>query len=97
MKIATISETKNHLSALLDRVRQGETILILDRTHPVARLEPAGTGDSPDDEDRLARLERDGLIRRRPPRRLDSIANNSPPESAGSLLEALISDRNEDR
>ena len=36
MKTATISETKNRLSALLDRVRHGETILITDRERPVA-------------------------------------------------------------
>ncbi len=28
MKIATLSQTKNHLSALIDKVRHGETILI---------------------------------------------------------------------
>ena len=39
MKTATISETKNGLSALLDRVRHGESILITDRNQPIARLE----------------------------------------------------------
>lgn len=42
MKIANISYTKNHLSALLERVREGETVLIVDRKKPIARLEPAG-------------------------------------------------------
>ncbi len=40
MKTASISQTKNQLSALLDAVRHGETILIMDRNCPVARLEP---------------------------------------------------------
>lgn len=61
MKRASISEAKNALSALLDRVRQGKTVIIEDRGVPVARLEPiAGT---PDPEGRLARLDRGGLVR----------------------------------
>jgi prevent-host-death family protein len=61
MRSASISEAKNRLSALVDRVRAGESIVILDRGTPVARLEPiARTGAS---EGRLQRLERAGLIR----------------------------------
>ena len=36
---STVSETKNHLSELLARVRKGETLIILDRKTPVARVE----------------------------------------------------------
>lgn len=61
MRRATITEAKNGLSALLDRVKAGETILITDRGVPVARLEPAVADD---DEGRLARLERAGIVRR---------------------------------
>lgn len=63
MKRATVTEAKNGLSALLDQVKAGETILITDRGVPVARLEPAATTVD-DDEGRLARLERSGLITR---------------------------------
>ena len=42
MKMANISYTKNHLSSLLARVKEGESIVIMDRNRPVARLEPAG-------------------------------------------------------
>jgi len=35
----TISDTKNRLSELLARVRSGETLIILDRKTPVARVE----------------------------------------------------------
>jgi antitoxin (DNA-binding transcriptional repressor) of toxin-antitoxin stability system len=35
----TISETKNRLSELLKRVRSGETLIIMDRKMPVARVE----------------------------------------------------------
>ena len=56
MQKATISEVKNHLSAYLRKVRAGETILILDRDEPVARIEPAVATDDLDAH--LARLVR---------------------------------------
>ena len=95
MKSATITEAKNGLSALIDRVRAGESIVITDRGIPVAVLEPATT--LVDVEDRLARLERAGVIRRGtggPP--LELIMQPGPrlPEGA-SLLEALLEERRE--
>lgn len=36
---STISETKNRLSELLAKVRRGETLIIMDRKMPVARVE----------------------------------------------------------
>ncbi len=61
MKTATITEAKNGLSALLDQVRAGESILIVDRGTPVARLEPVAA--HPDQSGRTKRLERAGLLR----------------------------------
>jgi len=63
MQRATITEAKNGLSALLDRVKAGETILITDRGVPVARLEPATTM-ADDDDGRIERLVRAGLATR---------------------------------
>ena len=63
MKRASISEAKNRLSALLDRVRQGGSVVIEDRGVPVARLESI-TVTGRDPEGRVARLERQGLLRR---------------------------------
>jgi len=62
MKRATVTEAKNGLSALLDRVKAGETILITDRGVPVARLEPSLPSD--DWDAHMARLEREGVVRR---------------------------------
>ena len=60
MKKANISTTKNNLSKLLDEVRGGETILIVDRNVPVARLEPV---DDPDfDSGQMPGLARDGVV-----------------------------------
>jgi prevent-host-death family protein len=69
MRVATITEAKNRLSALLDHVRSGESVLIVDRGIPVARLESAVTLEG-DSEGRLARLERTGAVR---------AANTAPP------------------
>lgn len=61
MGTTTITEAKNGLSALIDRVQAGETIVILERGRPVARLEPmAGYADA---TGRLARLERVGVLK----------------------------------
>jgi prevent-host-death family protein len=62
MKTATITEAKNGLSALIDRVKAGESIVITDRGRPVAVLEPIT--EQVDWEERIASLERRGLARR---------------------------------
>ena len=64
MKTASISEAKNRLSAYVDMVRRGETVLITDRGNPVARLAPLEPGTSEHEASRLAELERLGIIRR---------------------------------
>ena len=61
VKKASISEAKNALSALLDRVRNGHSITIEDRGVPVARLEPI-IGLRGDQSGRAARLERQGIV-----------------------------------
>jgi prevent-host-death family protein len=96
MKMATISETKNSLSALLDRVRHGETVLVTDRGRPVARIEPVAAAEEPGiDQGRLARLERAGIIRRAREERLDEIARVPPPPpvAGGDILAALLDER----
>jgi prevent-host-death family protein len=61
MKTASVTEAKNGLSALLDRVKGGETVLITDRGVPVARIEPVHAPDDPTGN--LERLARAGVIR----------------------------------
>ena len=92
---ATISEVKNHLSAYLKKVRAGETILILDRDEPVARIEPAVATDDLDGH--LARLVREGLVK--PPTKPVPIGllESPAPTSAKSVLESLLEERREGR
>lgn len=99
MKRATITQAKNHLSALIDRVRHGETVLILDRGRPVARLESVLAEGSGDPDGRLARLERRGVIRRGatpPPLKLILKPGPRLPKSA-RVVEALIEERRSGR
>ncbi len=96
MTTASISETKAKLSALLDLVRAGETVTITDRGKPVAQIVPAQSNDAGDDEARLVRLERAGLIRR-PRKKLDLEAFLARPraKSRASVVEALLEERRE--
>jgi prevent-host-death family protein len=93
MKTASITEAKNQLSSLIDQVRAGETITILDRGTPVARLEPV-TAD-PDQDGRLRRLIRAGVVRA--PERTDlvEILDGLPtaPSSRVSVVDALVDER----
>ena len=91
MEKATISELKNRLSAYLRKVRAGETVLVLDRNRPIARLERIG-GPLEADE-RLARLEAAGLLSHpTAPLPLDILAAD-PPRSRRSVLAALLEER----
>jgi antitoxin (DNA-binding transcriptional repressor) of toxin-antitoxin stability system len=95
MKIASISQTKNQLSALIDAVKQGETVLIMDRDLPVARLEPVQSSEFADDEGRILRLERAGALRRAKVKLKPTSIWGAPvklPEGV-SVLQALLEER----
>lgn len=99
MNKANVSYTRNNLSKILARVREGESILIVDREQPVARLEPVGDVDVPGS---IAKgdLVRRGLVL--PARvRLDPKALSKMPLPAttgkGDVLDALLADREEGR
>ena len=93
MGTTTITEAKNKLSALIDRVQAGETIVILERGRPVARLEPIQPQDDP--TGRWERLERAGLIKigTEPPP-LELLRQPAPKLAPGaSAVEALLEER----
>ena len=101
MERTTISQLKARLSAYLKKVRAGQTILILDRDEPVARLERVGGGGAgaaeEGEDDRLTRLERAGLLRPAT-RPLDLQRLRMPAlRTDTSLLQAVLEERREAR
>lgn len=99
MKMATITEAKNQLSALIDRVRHGETIVITDRGRPVARLVSAVTEAGDDPEGRLARLERRGGLRRATASAPRALILKKLPKlrRPAGVLDALLEERRQSR
>lgn len=95
MKKASITEAKNNLSALIDGLKGGTPVLIVDRGRPVARLEPVTLGHVPDQDGRLSRLVREGVVRpgRAPPPR--KLFTDRPPRPKGraSAVGAVIEER----
>ena len=93
MTRASITDAKNGLSALLERVRRGEGVIIEDRGVPVARLEPVF--DTLDDDGRIARLERAGIVRRPSEDVPSSVAKTPPPRPARghSISQAVLDER----
>ncbi len=99
MKTVTLTEAKAGLSGLLRRVARGEVILILSRGQPVARLSPPLDVELGTSQDRMARLEKDGIVRRgtRPPS-LDFLRLPAPRLTPRQgLLAALLDEREEGR
>lgn len=97
MKRASITQTKNGLSALIDGLKGGEAVLIVDRGRPVARLEPVAGGEEGGPSGRLARLIRDGVLRPRRTIAPAAVFTSPPPSSRASAVGALIDERREGR
>jgi prevent-host-death family protein len=93
MKTASISQLKNSLSAYVDQVKAGESVLVTDRGVVVARIDPAAA--SLDPTGRLERLERAGLVRvgrGAPP--VELLRSPGPrPVDGRSIVELLLEDR----
>jgi prevent-host-death family protein len=95
MKKARIAELKNNLSRYLDHVRSGRSVTAFDRDRPIARIVPlsdAGPrrGDS---AERLARLDRRGLIRRGSGELPDWFGKRRPVRLRKSVLWAFLEER----
>ena len=96
MIYAKIGHLKNHLSKYVNQVREGGEVLILDRDTPVARIVPLSRGaEVGADGERLARLERLGVVRRGVPVTRGRRGPAVPPSGAGGVLAALLAERKE--
>ena len=96
-----IGELRNKLSALLRKVKAGETITVYDRDTPIARIQPIAQAKPPkfkNDAERIAWLEARGLIL--PPKNPKpdlSFLREPLPKSDAGLVEAVIEERREGR
>jgi prevent-host-death family protein len=99
MKKATVTEAKNRLSALIDGLRGGAPVLIVDRGRPVARLEPVTRGLASDPDGRLSRLIRDGIVRPARAALPRALFDDEPPrpKPGASAVAALLAERREGR
>ena len=95
MKRASITQAKNGLSSLIDGLKGGEPVLIVDRGRPVARLEPITGGEEGGPSGRLARLIRDGVLRPRRTVAPSAVFSSAPPSSGASALGTLLDERRE--
>jgi prevent-host-death family protein len=99
MKKVSITEAKNRLSSLIDGLKGGSSVLIVDRGRPVARLEPVRSGGKDSDDGRLSRLIRDGVVRPGRTALARSLLADPPPrlKGTGSVVAALLEERREGR
>jgi prevent-host-death family protein len=97
MKRASITAAKNQFSALLDRVRHGETVVIEDRGIPVAQLSPVAARSAAGDAGQLARLERQGIVRPAASPGAAKLPATSPPRPRKpvTLSQLVIAERRE--
>jgi prevent-host-death family protein len=91
MKRVSVTDLKNKLSQYLRLVKEGETIEVMERSVPIARLQ--GIPKAGGDDAHLDRLVRDGIVskaRRKPDR---TLVKEPPIPSSGDIVEALIQER----
>ena len=100
MKKAKIGELRNGLSHYLDHVRAGGTVLVYDREKPIAEIVPLRKrkvgGKQDRDEERLARLEAKGAIRRGTGDMAEWLKTHKPikiPGGPAGVVDALLEER----
>jgi len=99
MKQVSITEAKRRLSRIIDGLKPGDPVLIVDRGRPVARLEPAMNRGRGEQNTRLSRLIRDGIVRpARTALPLPLFAEQRPRyKNSVSVVAALITERRKGR
>ncbi len=92
MRQVSVSELKNQLSRYLRLVKRGETIEILERSVPVARLEGVPNGATSGDG-HLERLRRDGIVLPAKRRACVELLEESPIPCRADAVQAVIDER----
>jgi antitoxin (DNA-binding transcriptional repressor) of toxin-antitoxin stability system len=93
MKKAKIAELKNSLSMYLAHVKRGGTVLVFERDRPVACLVPVQGRSLTSSKDRLAELERRGIVRRGSGGTAEWLRSWRPVRVKGGLLKTVLAER----
>ena len=88
----TVAEVKNNLSRYLAYVRRGGRVTIYNRDTPVAELAPPPASVEGTSGEALARLEREGVVRRGRGRLFPELLKPPRGRRAG-VLKALLEER----
>jgi prevent-host-death family protein len=96
MKQAKISELRDRLSHYLRRVRQGETIEVVNREAPIARLVPVAPSTR-EPGTWARRLQQAGLVKVGPMKGVREILQKKPVRKKTGVLDALLQQRREGR
>jgi len=95
MKVTSISELKDNLSAHLARVRSGETLVVTDRKSPIATLERIAPGSLNDKEQRMVS---EGVIApRKQPLDIARLLAMPLAECPASLVSVVLEERSDTR
>jgi antitoxin (DNA-binding transcriptional repressor) of toxin-antitoxin stability system len=99
MRSVNISTLRGNLSRLLDAVRRGQTLQILDRDIPIAQIVPiASQPASSDDAPLIERLRRSGVAQVGTLERLPHIVGKLPPGPRHTgAVDALLAERRSGR
>jgi prevent-host-death family protein len=100
MKTANVGTLRNNLSKFLEMVRKGETIEILDRKTPIARLTPIEPSMKPGKDGVspwMRQLAKEGKVRLGTGRLDPSFFNNLPGNKDARVVEALLDERRDGR
>ena len=98
---ANVATAKNELSRLLRRVKRGERVIITERNHPIAQIQPYTASDTDSPETALTALYEAGVLTAPVTPRLDVAGFLALPRGAPiagqSLTVAILAEREEGR
>jgi prevent-host-death family protein len=95
MRTVNIGDLKAQLSAYLQRVREGEEVLVCDRKRPVARIVPCRVEDQPERERELVAR---GILTPPLKRRSSPVSWPKPPGAiSDEVIERLWREERENR
>jgi len=92
MKRVSVTELKNRLSRYLRLVKQGETLEVLERSVPIARIEGVAPGQRGGDA-HLRRLIRDGVVSPPSGKHGSELVRKPPIPCRGDVAATLVEER----